>query len=84
MALSLNGCAEKLASFPADYIFVVRPETQKCAKHKIIKKDPVTVDKGEWVPWSECPVVYGFAESDISGVMNWIRDAQELAKKRCK
>ena len=80
----LVGCAEGLPPFPAEYIFVVKPEKQECTRHKIISKDPVKVDKGEFVPWDECPHVFGFQDSDIAPVMNWIRNAQEEAKKRCK
>lgn len=78
------GCANGLPEFPADYIFVVKPDLQRCSKHKIIKKDPVTVDKGEYVDWRDCPHVFGFQDQDVAPVMGWIRNAQDEAKKRCK
>lgn len=80
----ISGCASGLPTFPSDYIFVIRPEKQACSMHKIIKKDPVTVDKGYYLPWEECPTVYGFSEQDTPKVLSWIRKAQELAKKKCK
>jgi hypothetical protein len=84
MAISMIGCAEGLPPFPAEFIFVVKPEKQQCTRHRIISKDPVKVDKGEYISWEECPHVFGFQDSDIGPVMNWIRESQRLAKKRCK
>jgi hypothetical protein len=78
------GCAEGLPPFPADFVFVAKPDKLECTRHKIISKDPIKVDKGEFIPWSECPHVFGFQDSDIGPVMNWIRESQRLAKKRCK
>lgn len=82
--LLLIGCNGQLDPFPADYIFVANPDTLTCSKHEIIKKDPVTVDDGVEIPWSECPHTFGFASEDVGPVMNWIRNSQEEAKKRCR
>ncbi len=81
---NLIGCAEGLPEFPADYIFVVKPNLLECSRHKIIKKDPVTVDKGEFIPWDQCPHTFGFQDSDVGPVLTWIRNAQTEAKQRCK
>lgn len=83
MVSSLVGCSG-LDPFPADHIFVVNPDTHTCSKHEIIKKDPITVDDGVDVPWGDCPHVFGFKDSDVGPVMNWIRKAQQLAKEKCK
>lgn len=80
------GCGGKsgLPDFPADYVYSVRPFENKCSKHKIIKKDPVVVEKGIYVDMRECESVFGFAAEDTGPVFNWIRNAQAVAKKRCK
>lgn len=83
-SLFFIGCAKGLEPFPADYIYVVKPTLQQCSKHKIISKDPVKVDKGVWVDWRDCPDVFGFESKDAGPVLNWIRYAQEEAKKRCQ
>ena len=80
----LVGCANGLPPFPADFIYVVKPQLQQCSKHKIISKDPVKVDKGVWIEWDQCPDVFGFESKDAGPVMNWIRNSQEEAKRRCK
>ena len=80
----LIGCGDGLPPFPANYIFVAKPDKLECTRHKIISKDPVKVDKGEFIPWNECPHVFGFQDSDIGPVMNWVRKAQSESKKRCK
>jgi len=84
MASFLAACADGLPIFPADEVYVARPDTLQCSRHKIISKDPVKIDKGEWIPWEQCPHVFGFKDSDIGPVMNWIRNSQETARKRCK
>lgn len=81
---SLVGCKDGLPEFPASFIYVAKPETLECSKHEIIKKDPITVDKGVFIPWNECPHVFGFSSNDVAPVMDWMRNAQEEAKKRCK
>jgi hypothetical protein len=83
-SLFIVGCNSDLSPFPAEFIFVAKPQLQQCSKHRIISKDPIKVDKGEWVPWEHCPDVFGFQSSDAGPVMNWIRDAQKKAKERCK
>ena len=83
MVSSLVGCSG-LDPFPADWVFVVNPDTQTCSKHEIIKKDPITVGDGIDVAWSECPHVFGFKDSDIAPVMDWMRKAERLAKEKCK
>lgn len=84
MVASLSGCKKGLPDFPANFIYVANPDTLTCSRHEIIKKDPVTVDDGVEIPWSECPHTFGFASDDVGPVMNWIRNSQEEAKKRCK
>ncbi|MBY0413711.1 MAG: hypothetical protein K2Q18_06080 [Bdellovibrionales bacterium] len=81
---SLFGCKQGLPEFPANYIYVAYPDKQECTKHEIIKKDPITVDNGVYIPWSDCPHVFGFSQDDIAPIMDWMRNAQEEAKKRCK
>lgn len=84
MAISLTGCASDLSPFPSEFVYVVKPQLQQCSKHKIISKDPVKVDRGEWIPWEQCPDVFGFDYKDAGPVMNWIRDLQKKVKERCK
>ena len=85
MVISLTGCAASdLSPFPAEFIFVAKPQLHQCSKHKIISKDPVKVDKGVWIPWEQCPDVFGFESKDAGPVMNWIKDSQRKAKERCK
>lgn len=83
-SLFVMGCADDLPSFPADYIYVVKPELQQCSRHKIISKNPVKVDKGVWIEWSQCPDVFGFESKDMGPIMNWIRKAEKMAKEKCK
>ena len=81
----LFGCAGSgLPPFPAKYIFVVKPDIEKCSMHMITKQDPITVDKGHIIPWEECPDVIGFDLKESGAVFNWMRTAQSEAKKRCK
>lgn len=82
--LFLSSCAKDLQKFPAEYVYSAKPHLLRCTKHKIIKHDPVTVDKGTFVEWSECPDVFGFSEVDTPKVFSWIREAQSIAKKKCK
>lgn len=81
------GCAKDVSdvpSFPSEIVWVAKPDLQKCSKHKIISKDPLKFDKGQYVDWSSCPDVFGFEAKDAGPVMNWIRNTTDLAKKRCK
>lgn len=84
ISLFFIGCADGLPLFPADHIYVIKPQLQQCSKHKIISKDPVKVDRGVFIDWHDCPDVFGFESKDAGPVLNWIRNAQSEAKKRCK
>lgn len=81
---SLIGCGSGLPDFPAEFVYVVKPDILVCSKHQIIKKDPVTIDNGEIIPWETCPHTFGFSKSDIAPVMDWVRNSQSEAKRRCK
>ena len=80
----ITGYSNELPMFPSDTIYVVNPDTHTCSKHEIIKKDPITVGDGVDVAWNDCPHVFGFKDSDIGPVMNWVRKAQTIAKQKCK
>lgn len=84
-SLLVAGCSGSgLDPFPTKYIFVVKPDVQKCTMHMITKHDPLTVDKGFVIPWEECPDVIGFDVKESGAVFNWIRKAEAQAKNRCK
>ena len=83
-ACLVSSCSKLLEPFPATYVYSVKPDKMTCTKHKIINHDPVTVDKGVFIEWNECPHVFGFSDVDTPKVFSWIREAQALAKKKCK
>ena len=84
--LFLFGCggASGLDPFPASFVYVVKIDKQRCSKHAIISKNPVKVDKGVFIPWSECPDVIGFDYQESASIFNWIRKAEKTASERCK
>lgn len=82
--LALSACDETLDPFPAQYVYSIQAWKWKCSRHRIVSKDPVTVDGGEMIPWDDCPNVFGFDEKDTGAVFNWIRNAQKKAKERCQ
>jgi hypothetical protein len=83
MALALSGCGDALPVFPAEYVYSVRALKGKCSRHRIISKDPITVDGGTMVPLEECEGVFGFAARDTAPVFSWMRAAQKVAKEKC-
>jgi hypothetical protein len=82
--LLLSGCGSDLPDFPTDRVYSVRPFDNKCAMHKIIVKDPVTLGPGVYVDMKECAYIFGFNPHDTAEVFQWVRKAQKLAEKRCK
>lgn len=82
--LFLLSCKES-PKFPTDKILEYLPETNECYEYTVVSYDPLKVDDGKLVDSSNCtPSVVGWHIDDVGPVFEWIREMQDLAKKRCK
>lgn len=82
--LFLSGCKET-PPFPAKSILEYIPETNECYEYVVVSQDPLKVSDGKLVSVDNCkPSLIGFHIDQAGDVFQYIRDLQELAKKRCK
>lgn len=74
-----------LKKFPTKYIYEVSNEEPGCIQYEIIVNDPLTVSEGKMLLPKECPFgLFGFDIENTADIFTWIRDAQKLAKEKCK
>lgn len=82
--LFLSGCKD-VPRFPTHEVFEVIQGQDGCTVYPVIKENPITLGDGIDLPKEKCPEsTFGFHYQDIAEVMDWIRDMQKLAEKRCK
>lgn len=79
MAL-LSGCAG-LRPFPAKYLIEYDSKHKVCGQYEIVDAENF---KFKYIKDIPCPSVFGFSESDIPKVNNWVRDAIKYAREKCQ
>jgi hypothetical protein len=76
--------SEQIRPFPTHEIYEVIRGEKGCTVYKVIRENPITVDGGTDLDEAHCPrSISGFHYQEVPEVFDWIRDAQELAKKNC-
>lgn len=86
---NLVGC-KGLEPAPVKFIWEYIVLSDECLKYEVVSQDPLKVSDGVLVAPGECPQsVMGFStnlnsdgSNDATNMFNWIRNAQENAKKK--
>lgn len=78
--MELINCSQT-KPFPTDKLIEYDQVNKVCGQYKIINFDTLQFKYVKDIP---CPPVFGFTESDIPNVLNWIRDEQAYAKSHCE
>jgi len=83
--LLLSGCkSEELEPFPTRETYYFKNNGKPCAMLPIISNDPIKLGDPVTLQSSECPSgTIGIEINQLNLVRDWVKKAQELARKNC-
>lgn len=76
----LSSCAG-LKKFPTDTLIEYDSKLVVCRQYRVVDYENF---KFEYVKNIVCPSVFGFTESDVPKVLNWMSDSEKYVKEHCK